>query len=1093
MSSVGVDKQIKQLTSNRRQSLSIPSSIIKEKPPILFVIIGLIKKSKVLNQLELTQFDEEMITLFIDHLSPSTLDVLDVKIRKTALTHFLLDAFVSILSDALKGIGFQDCQLGNDSVEYVLPLINDRGIDLIRFDLSSNFITDDLNVLSLDGVKHVNLSSNQLRSIPKQFRDLQSLTHLNLESNLISTIPEDLHIWKNLKILKLANNRIFTLPMCIVQGLVEYRIDLRNNPLPFYPSINGYVKPLSMNVVHFNTRVVLHGNSLSLFNSLLSTESTDQYIYFGEKEICGVPCDIIFNTVEYLNPFFMSDLQINIYSVKNEDDISSLELWYKELKTSYGILPSSMIYILCSDDKILDMVSNMPVFENMSFMFKLSKEIEDIFRDVQPINILSTADNEDKFLAGLSSANNSENITLIDEDSLTDFALSVNFDLISNPLVIDKLVQHSCIQKRGSLYLLNPNKLIPFFNRVLCGEKIQEILASTAPNSRVRELFEEYLSLSLYWYKDKMGITIPSLLKEGTTGGFEASKSLFIYSDSHTAKNQFTRRYKFNYVPSDFFYSLISFILQCTNTSAKEVSLNGFMIRSLEDMTRILFEIDTEKKVLSLINQPTELESCEFFKKMNRRINNFISKYDSSYLETDISVGNIVKYNFEIPYDYIQKCVQSGDDIIWERESIPLPAIAPDIRVTTIPEISETRLSDKVFLENSAHTKDYVTMLGDNLRVAVKSFYEEIDGYDNGIPSQWRDSLFEICQLFHPNLSRCYGVTIDPFSLVCEYLPVGSLGELLSNGFEFSTELSQRIIMEVAYGLEQIHTFLVHGNLRPDTVYIRSLDPSAEYVVALTDFGYNSPELVNHIQSPERVMKHSIWKWLPLEIIQKIPCTPTISSDIFSLGMILATVVSGKIPTFEKIQTYEDVTTENLLQFYVEVRESLPSNWDNETTSLFFTLLGISEKIRPKTMGEVIRGLNKGFGRNFSRRQIDNTDEEGKGNKKKVAIDDYAAAEGIILDPFERMCSGKTEEEIETKIRPKFEETLLCYSCGTVLFDVEGKQKGALKCQKGDIIWITGKNKDGWTEVWSDGKRGFIPSTHFYLAHKRKRKDILHQ
>ncbi|KAE8955903.1 hypothetical protein PF011_g31653, partial [Phytophthora fragariae] len=92
----------------------------------------------------------------------------------------------------------------------------------------------------------------------------------------------------------------------------------------------------------------------------------------------------------------------------------------------------------------------------------------------------------------------------------------------------------------------------------------------------------------------------------------------------------------------------------------------------------------------------------------------------------------------------------------------------------------------------------------------------------------------------HPNIVQLYGYTLNPVSLVMEYVPKGSLSYLLHYCEDPHTEAKMtdgrvklNILLGIAYGMAQLHECNVtHGDLKPQNVLITD-----DFHAKIADFG----------------------------------------------------------------------------------------------------------------------------------------------------------------------------------------------------------------------------------------------------------------
>lgn len=135
---------------------------------------------------------------------------------------------------------------------------------------------------------------------------------------------------------------------------------------------------------------------------------------------------------------------------------------------------------------------------------------------------------------------------------------------------------------------------------------------------------------------------------------------------------------------------------------------------------------------------------------------------------------------------------------------------------------------------------------------------------------------------------RAYIREHDRFSLVYDYMPSGSLEDTMNrvreNQLQLSWEIRLRITVGVIKGLQYLHSFvpqILHCNLKPTNVVLDAQFEPRLADCALTKLtphvnrattGYDAPECVQNGRYTDK-------------------------SDIFSFGMILAVLLTGRDPT----------------------------------------------------------------------------------------------------------------------------------------------------------------------------------------------------
>jgi len=87
------------------------------------------------------------------------------------------------------------------------------------------------DILALRKVKSIDLSNNQIESLPDDFIKLEGIHTLDLSKNHLTKLPENFGQLKSLKQLDLFNNRIKNLPLSFSELTKLEYLDLKNNPL----------------------------------------------------------------------------------------------------------------------------------------------------------------------------------------------------------------------------------------------------------------------------------------------------------------------------------------------------------------------------------------------------------------------------------------------------------------------------------------------------------------------------------------------------------------------------------------------------------------------------------------------------------------------------------------------------------------------------------------------------------------------------------------------------------------------------------------------------------------------------------------------
>ena len=127
-----------------------------------------------------------------------------------------------------------------------IAITNNR---ITGLNLSSHALTSPApaELAELAALTELNLSDNQLASLPTQALRLDKLLNLNLNNNQIESLPANINKLKELTSLNLANNRIASLPKAIGEMRDLVKLDLSGNDIDGYiPSFIGNLTRLTL-------------------------------------------------------------------------------------------------------------------------------------------------------------------------------------------------------------------------------------------------------------------------------------------------------------------------------------------------------------------------------------------------------------------------------------------------------------------------------------------------------------------------------------------------------------------------------------------------------------------------------------------------------------------------------------------------------------------------------------------------------------------------------------------------------------------------------------------------------------------------------
>lgn len=202
-------------------------------------------------------------------------------------------------------------------------------------------------------------------------------------------------------------------------------------------------------------------------------------------------------------------------------------------------------------------------------------------------------------------------------------------------------------------------------------------------------------------------------------------------------------------------------------------------------------------------------------------------------------------------------------------------------------------------------------------------------GLENGLEceleNEFEREFQSISRLNSPNIVQFYGYCLKPqFCLVMEYLPGGSLFQLLHSNTVLSWEMRLRMATDIALGLVFLHQEnIVHGNVKSSNVMLNQ-----HMQAKLTDFGFSKFKSVSQALNPIEGNEGKVgnFQWMAPETLVKNEYTK--ESDMYSFGIMLWELSSRKIP-FQ--QTELSQVTQQAAQ---GIRDKIPEDCPKRLSTL---------------------------------------------------------------------------------------------------------------------------------------------------------------
>jgi Leucine-rich repeat (LRR) protein len=136
-------------------------------------------------------------------------------------------------------------------------------------------------IRKLTAMEELNLTGNQLTTLPEAIGELVALKWLNLDGNQLTTLPEDIGELVALELLSLTGNQLTTLPEAIWKLTAMEGLYLIGNQLTILPEAIGELVALK--------RLYLNGNQLTTLPEAMGNLTNLQMLYLMNNKLTALP------------------------------------------------------------------------------------------------------------------------------------------------------------------------------------------------------------------------------------------------------------------------------------------------------------------------------------------------------------------------------------------------------------------------------------------------------------------------------------------------------------------------------------------------------------------------------------------------------------------------------------------------------------------------------------------------------------------------------------------------------------------------------------------------------------------------------------
>jgi serine/threonine protein kinase/ankyrin repeat protein len=196
--------------------------------------------------------------------------------------------------------------------------------------------------------------------------------------------------------------------------------------------------------------------------------------------------------------------------------------------------------------------------------------------------------------------------------------------------------------------------------------------------------------------------------------------------------------------------------------------------------------------------------------------------------------------------------------------------------------------------------------------VAVKQLFATKLTED--VKEEFLNEASVMMQLRHGNIVQLYGISLEPYCIIMEFLSRGSLDRLLHSKEPLSFALRYSIALDIAKGLGFLHRrHVLHRDLKSLNVLL-----DEHYKAKLSDFGLSKIKNTSTDTYGGAGMAGTLM-WIAPELLMDAEAKYTKPCDVYSYGMVLWELLSRQVP-------YRNISNRALIPVHVGMgkREIIP-------------------------------------------------------------------------------------------------------------------------------------------------------------------------
>nr|MDZ8282883.1 COR domain-containing protein [Nostoc sp. ChiSLP01] len=232
-------------------------------------------------------------------------------------------------------------------------------------------------------VTELDLSDNQLSSVPREIGQLTKLQMLNLCNNQLSSLPPEIALLSNLTQLNLGDNLLKVLPTEITELSNLTNLSIWRNQLKVLPTEITCLSKL--------TQLYVGGNQLKVLPVEITELSNLIELSIWGHQLKVLPVEI--TKLTQLEKLYLGDNQLKVLpkEITQLYNLTHLSIWGNQLK----MLPveiielSKLTYLALSDNKLTELPKEITKLSNLTYLDLSNNELTELPKEITKVSELT--------------------------------------------------------------------------------------------------------------------------------------------------------------------------------------------------------------------------------------------------------------------------------------------------------------------------------------------------------------------------------------------------------------------------------------------------------------------------------------------------------------------------------------------------------------------------------------------------------------------------------------------------------------------------------------------------------------------------------